>query len=367
MASARYRYYQSVFFDEVSMSTTFAGEEVEKQVLYIMQNELSLYKIGISNDVERRRRELKNTSGLDVKIIDIPRIFELDAYEVEQTIHKILSRVRRQGEWFSCNLDEIYQAYEQIISAHQQKILSNLKSREDKFLSRERELVLRQQELERENQRKIVELVAEREYNFELREQALNEREQEVDSKEAEYLNKQRELSALNIDIAEKQRQQKQLMASIGDFDLNKALKTKAQLKPLIEDHRKAKQKADKARKQATRAQQLLKGIPKDNLADCEAWVAMTDRRLSEQKGRYEGQLKSLGSEVSQLNAKITSLKLGHQQDFIELETKYNALKHHCSQLEFQNQTLTKQTERLIKLNDEINQNSTKKKRWLFF
>ena len=50
----------------------------DSQNVYVMKNSIGLYKIGISNNPERRKLEIERSSGLDV---DIVRLFSVRVTE----------------------------------------------------------------------------------------------------------------------------------------------------------------------------------------------------------------------------------------------------------------------------------------------
>lgn len=69
------------------------------QQLYLMENSAGLFKIGISAKPQRRLSQVKNASGLDVKLLATWETEE-DAYTVEQRLHKTFKDQRKHGEWF---------------------------------------------------------------------------------------------------------------------------------------------------------------------------------------------------------------------------------------------------------------------------
>lgn len=73
----------------------------DSQKLYLMQNAMNLNKIGISKNPEVRRRQLELTSGVPIHIIKCWTTLDAPAREVEQALHRIFSRRRLQGEWFT--------------------------------------------------------------------------------------------------------------------------------------------------------------------------------------------------------------------------------------------------------------------------
>ena len=73
--------------------------------LYLMQSG-GLYKIGISNDPERRRRELQNQSGRATTIVctwwaERPE-------DVEAALHRHFGAKRQYGEWFRLTAEDAY-------------------------------------------------------------------------------------------------------------------------------------------------------------------------------------------------------------------------------------------------------------------
>lgn len=66
--------------------------------VYLMRNSLGLYKIGVSKNVEERRKRIENNSGTFTEIV-----CEWDnenAYYTEQKLHSYFEKERQAGEWF---------------------------------------------------------------------------------------------------------------------------------------------------------------------------------------------------------------------------------------------------------------------------
>lgn len=72
----------------------------KKQVLYMMVNGSGLIKVGISNNPLRRKRQIELASGSSVSIIKCWQTLDASAFEVEQYLHRLYARRRKQGEWF---------------------------------------------------------------------------------------------------------------------------------------------------------------------------------------------------------------------------------------------------------------------------
>ena len=81
--------------------------------LYLMQNiETKDLKIGISNDPERRKRDLQNTNGREIEILYvIPRKSNL-----ETTLHEKFSHLRLMGEWFKYD-QSIIDEFEKLLNS----------------------------------------------------------------------------------------------------------------------------------------------------------------------------------------------------------------------------------------------------------
>ena len=90
-----------------------------KQHLYIMGcNETGLVKIGIANDVTKRRRTLERAGGVHIRVIKTYGPYH-QASALEASIHKMLDKCRMNGEWFKCTADEAVKAAEEAIAAFQ--------------------------------------------------------------------------------------------------------------------------------------------------------------------------------------------------------------------------------------------------------
>lgn len=70
------------------------------QYVYLMQNEFGRFKIGISQDVEKRRGQLQTGSGFYIKIIGYYKPQYRYAGDVEKHLHKLFAKYRTIGEWF---------------------------------------------------------------------------------------------------------------------------------------------------------------------------------------------------------------------------------------------------------------------------
>lgn len=68
------------------------------KVLYVMQNSLGLYKIGISTNADRRLKQVVASSGLPVNLLK--QYKTKDARNLEKYLHNNLSHLREKGEWF---------------------------------------------------------------------------------------------------------------------------------------------------------------------------------------------------------------------------------------------------------------------------
>jgi hypothetical protein len=79
-----------------------------------MENSNNLNKIGIAKNPLIRKRQLELASGCQIRIMKCWQTLDASALEVEQYLHKLFSRRRCEGEWFSkINIHDIeYCGYE---------------------------------------------------------------------------------------------------------------------------------------------------------------------------------------------------------------------------------------------------------------
>lgn len=69
-------------------------------MLYLMKNELGLYKIGVSSKPLSRRSEISRNSGVNVDLLKV-YLPDEDSFTIEQKLHKLLNEYRTVGEWFN--------------------------------------------------------------------------------------------------------------------------------------------------------------------------------------------------------------------------------------------------------------------------
>lgn len=77
-----------------------------EQKLYLMKNEIGLYKIGISSDPLRRLKAVANSSGISVELISEWKTGR-NAKFVESELHEQFKQHRKMGEWFDFDIDEL--------------------------------------------------------------------------------------------------------------------------------------------------------------------------------------------------------------------------------------------------------------------
>lgn len=82
--------------------------EIGKEYLYLMQNELDMFKIGISKTPEQRAKSISSGSGLEVKLISYYTGIE-PARDVEYSILYKLKSHLKLGEWFKVNTISVEQ------------------------------------------------------------------------------------------------------------------------------------------------------------------------------------------------------------------------------------------------------------------
>lgn len=73
---------------------------MQRQV-YVMQNDIGLVKIGVSNNPMVRARQITNSSGIKTNVLNIYDTMGIDAFIIEKELHKLFKCDRRHGEWFN--------------------------------------------------------------------------------------------------------------------------------------------------------------------------------------------------------------------------------------------------------------------------
>lgn len=68
--------------------------------VYLIYSEAGLYKIGVSNDVEKRLSTLRTGSGHKLCCLAYYKTKD-KATNVERALHKLFDEFRAQGEWFA--------------------------------------------------------------------------------------------------------------------------------------------------------------------------------------------------------------------------------------------------------------------------
>lgn len=84
-----------------------AGKEAATSFVYVIGQADGPLKIGVSSDVEKRRKSLQTASHKDFLIIHLSRpMRRKDAFAVERDSHQQLAAHAVGGEWFSCTAEE---------------------------------------------------------------------------------------------------------------------------------------------------------------------------------------------------------------------------------------------------------------------
>lgn len=76
------------------------GTVTESQKLYLLKNEIGMYKIGISEDPFARANTLANASGIDIHVVAVWDTGSVAAHAVETDLHRRFKTLRMRGEWF---------------------------------------------------------------------------------------------------------------------------------------------------------------------------------------------------------------------------------------------------------------------------
>ena len=94
------------------------------QFVYVMKSSAGLVKVGISIDVERRRRQLESAGGHMVEVVEIFGPFKCAA-RLEAAVHQRLASVRAKGEWFSCEPQDACEAVRVESMSHDDSLSKN--------------------------------------------------------------------------------------------------------------------------------------------------------------------------------------------------------------------------------------------------
>jgi predicted GIY-YIG superfamily endonuclease len=77
------------------------------QRVYLLWNaQTRLYKIGISDNVERRKRELERQGGVPITIMGSWQAERPE--DIERALHRYYAAKRREGEWFALADQDVY-------------------------------------------------------------------------------------------------------------------------------------------------------------------------------------------------------------------------------------------------------------------
>jgi predicted GIY-YIG superfamily endonuclease len=71
----------------------------KKKLVYVAKREDEKVKIGITSDIERRKKELENQSGFKIYEIYLSEVCS-NASQIESSLHRLLKTKRVKGEWF---------------------------------------------------------------------------------------------------------------------------------------------------------------------------------------------------------------------------------------------------------------------------
>ena len=81
------------------------GMVTKNQKLYLLRNQIGMYKVGISEDPFSRANTLANASGIDIDVLAIWDTGHVAAHAVETDLHRRFKPLRMRGEWFDLGED----------------------------------------------------------------------------------------------------------------------------------------------------------------------------------------------------------------------------------------------------------------------
>lgn len=74
-------------------------------IYLINQNDTSLYKIGISKDIEKRLKSLQTGSG--ISLILMKSFLTTNSFKLESSLHAYYKLKKVNSEWFELTLEDV--------------------------------------------------------------------------------------------------------------------------------------------------------------------------------------------------------------------------------------------------------------------
>lgn len=104
---------QTILLKKILANPTMLAEilgikdfEPDKKCAYVLQMDNGTVKIGVTQDFDRRIKEIMNGSGMEViKHFHTNQMNRMDAFNVESRCHKTFADERKRGEFFSIDFD----------------------------------------------------------------------------------------------------------------------------------------------------------------------------------------------------------------------------------------------------------------------
>lgn len=94
--------------------------------IYIMQSENGEIKIGVSKNVEQRKRSIENN-----RMISVTRFYKTkpcsNAFDIEKLMHERFKDFRIRGEWFSCDMESAISVLDRVFEENAIFHISNRK------------------------------------------------------------------------------------------------------------------------------------------------------------------------------------------------------------------------------------------------
>lgn len=79
----------------------FLGRTDNKQLVYVIKNPITnLIKIGVTNNIKRRRDQLECATGCELEVVFCTPVSD-NAKEIEKNLHEKFADFRQRGEWFN--------------------------------------------------------------------------------------------------------------------------------------------------------------------------------------------------------------------------------------------------------------------------
>jgi hypothetical protein len=98
---------------KVYLTQQLVFKDPKRQQVYILKNLMTEYiKIGVTNNIDRRRAQLETASGCDIEVVFLAPLAD-NSRCVEHELHEEFKEYRLRGEWFNVDPHKVIIALRQ--------------------------------------------------------------------------------------------------------------------------------------------------------------------------------------------------------------------------------------------------------------